>query len=175
MEYRIPNEYITDDFIKIAEEMEGLYCQIKWKGGKSYSDFDLQTPVEELWEYLDDGSMEDTKGNEKIIEDLEELETKLIDEGHKIANNIIKAKQKIPIYLDPDVEEYMEADFEAEEIKFDDLTIEQKIKKYFEHFGAITISFVLNPYLILEKDVDIDEEQGSACLDKDYYDVSIAK
>lgn len=175
MEYRIPKEFITNDFIKIANEMEELYCRIKWKGDKSYSDFNLYTPVGELTEYLDDGLMEDTEKNQKILDDLMELENKLIDEGQRIANSIIKAKQKIPIILVPDTEEIIDEDLQEDNLRLDNKTIEEKITLYFEHFGRIDISYVENPYLVLEKDIESVDEYEYACLNEDYYEVSIAE
>lgn len=125
--------------------------------------------------YLNDGFIKDTEQNQKIIEILTLLEEKLFNEGNNISKKIIETKQKIPILLIPDVEELIDNDLEEDNLKLDNQTIEEKIILYFEHFGRIDISFVQNPYLVLEKDIESDDECEYACLDEDYYEVSIGE
>jgi hypothetical protein len=176
MKYGITEEYITDDFIKIAKEMEELRGKIEWESEECYFSSDLPDATA-LCNYLNEGFIKDNQHNQKIKDTLESLEEKLYDEGRKISKKIIEAKQKIPIYLISDAEELIEDVLEEiqeeKNLKLDNLSLENKIKLYFELFIHIDISYIQNPYLVLEKDIEEDDEFTYACLDEDYYEVSI--
>lgn len=185
MNYGIPKEYITEDFIKIAKEMEELKGKIQWESEECYFSSDLPD-VTALCEYLNEGFIKDNEQNQKIKNTLESLEKKLYIEGRKISDNIIKAKQKIPILLVSDAEELIQDDLEQiqekENLKLANLSKKEKIKLYFKYFDYIPASFVINPYLILEKDIQLEKNQHNSVddelnvyLDKDYYEVSISE
>ena len=183
MKYGIPDEYITDDFIRIAKEMEELRGKIQWESDEC--DFSSDLPdVTTFCYYLNEGFMKDNEQNQKIKNTLESLEEKLYIEGRKISKKIIEAKQKIPILLVSDATEIMEDDLEhiqeKENLKLDKLSQKEKIKLYFKYFDYIPTNFIINPYLVLEGDMQLEKNQhGSAddelnaYLDKNYYEVSV--
>ena len=174
MRYGIIDEFITGNFVNIAEEMEELYGKLKYNGAKPQFGFNIPD-VWALRQDLEDGYIEDTKNNQEIIDRLDSLDTKLYDEGRSISQKIINAKQKIPIYLDQTAQEFITDclhDIEKEEdLKLDDLEFEELVKLYFKHYGDIDFSYVMNPYLILEKDIESDDDCTNAHLDKEYYEV----
>ena len=176
MKYGIRDEYITDNFIKIAKEMEELKGKIQWESDECTFSSNLPDATS-LCNYLNEGFIKDNEQNQKIMDTLESLEEKLYDEGRKISKKIIEAKQKIPIYLISDAEELIEDVLEEiqeeKNLKLDNQSLKDKIKLYFELFIHIDISYIQNPYLVLEKDIEEDDEFTYACLDEDYYEVSI--
>lgn len=184
MKYGIPDEYITDDFIKIANEMEEQKNKIQWESEECYFSSDLPD-AKALCEYLNDGFMKDTEENQKIMDTVKSLQEKLYAEGRKISNNILNAKQKIPIILISDAEELIDDDLEQiqdkESLELDNLSEKEKIKLYFKYFDYIPAIFIINPYLVLEKDIQLERKQHdssdhelNAYLDKDYYEISLA-
>jgi hypothetical protein len=125
MKYGIPNEYITDDFIRIAKEMEELRGKIQWESDEC--DFSSELPdATTLCYYLNEGFMKDNEQNQRIKNTLKSLEEKLYIEGRKISKNIIEAKQKIPILLVSDAIEIIKDDLEhiqeKENLKLDTLS-----------------------------------------------------
>ena len=185
MKYGIPDEYITDDFIKIAKEMDELKGKIQWESDECYFSSDLPD-AKGLCYYLNEGFIKDNEQNRKIKDTLESLEKKLYIEGRKISKTIIEAKKKIPILLVSDAQDLIEEDLghikDKENIELDTLSVKEKIKLYFKHFDYIPASYILNPYLVLEKDIQLEinqhdsaDDELNAYLDKDYYEVSIGK
>jgi hypothetical protein len=64
MKYGIPDEYITDDFIKIVQEIEELYGKITWTEGEYDMGF-----LPHAWSldiYLEEGLIKNTEQNVKI-------------------------------------------------------------------------------------------------------------
>ena len=183
MKYGIPDEYITDDFIRIAKEMEELRGKIQWESDECAFSSELPDATT-LCYYLNEGFMKDNEQNQKIKNILKSLEEKLYIEGRKISKKIIEAKQEIPILLVSDATEIIEDDLEhiqeKENLKLDTLSQKEKIKLYFKYFDYIPANFIINPYLVLEEDMQLEKNQhGSAdgklnaYLDKDYYEVSV--
>ncbi|MCJ7570348.1 MAG: hypothetical protein MUO82_00500, partial [Candidatus Thermoplasmatota archaeon] len=99
MRYGIIDEFLTGNFVNIAQEMEELYGKLKYNGAKPQFGFYIHD-VWALRQDLEDGYIGDTKQNQEIINRIDSLDTKLYDEGRSISQKIINAKQKIPIYLD---------------------------------------------------------------------------
>ena len=183
MKYGIPDEYITDEFVKIAKEMEELKSKIQWETEECYFSSDVPDATA-LCEYLNDGFIKDTEENQKIMDTVKSLEEKLYAEGRKISNKIIEAKQKIPILLVLDATEIIEDDLEhiqeKENLRLDTLSQKEKIHLYFKYFDSIPANFIINPYLVLEEDMQLEknhrgsaDDELNAYLDKDYYEVSI--
>jgi hypothetical protein len=177
MKYGISDEYITDNFIKIAKEMEELKGKIQWESDECNFSSNLPDATS-LCNYLNEGFIKDNEQNQKIMDTLESLEEKLYDEGRKISKKIIEAKQKIPICLNSNAEEQIQHDLEQiqekENLKLDDLSLKEKIKLYFKLFDNIGVSYVQNPYFILEKDIEEDGDTAYAYLDKEYYEVTFS-
>ena len=185
MKYGLSDEYITDKFIKIVKEMKELRGKIEWESDECNFASNLPDATA-LCKYLNEGFIKDNEQNQKIKNILKSLEEKLYIEGRKISKKIIEAKQKIPICLNSNAEEQIQHDLEQiqekENLKLNELSLKEKIKLYFKHFDYIPASYILNPYLVLEKDIQLEinqhdsaDDELNAYLDKDYYEVSIGK
>jgi len=70
MKYGIPDEYITDDFIKIAKEMDELKGKIQWESDECYFSSDLPD-AKGLCYYLNEGFIKDNEQNRKNKDALE--------------------------------------------------------------------------------------------------------
>ena len=154
LDWGVPDEYLTEKFLKIAENMKNLWKKIKWKNDESYLVSKVPTRLKIAriagWEEI-----EDTEENYKLLNEICELSDDLFDEGEKISKKLIKGGNKITINVQEYDEDYIDE---------------------FNKTGYFPNSDIVNPWFVLSNDFDDGEDWWEAFhiyLNRDYYKVIV--